>query len=135
MSDRAAASPANWAYVPLVIEHYRHPRNFGTLDAPTVTGEGANPLCGDRIRMDLAVQGDRLQAARFRGDACAITIAAASLLTEHVTGQLLVAIEMLGEDDVLALLGAEIPAGRRGCATLPLEVLKAAVRVVRPTGN
>ena len=135
MSDPTAASPARLAYVPLVIEHYRHPRNFGSLDDPTATEEGVNLLCGDRIRMDIAVQGGRLEAARFRGDACAITIAAASLLTEHVTGKSLGTIGALGEEDVFALIGAEIPAGRRRCATLPLEVLQAAVRAVRPAGK
>jgi nitrogen fixation NifU-like protein len=120
------------AYLPLVLEHYRHPRNFGALEAPTVSEEGANPLCGDRIRIDLAVRSGRLEAARFRGDACAITIAAASLLTEHVTGQTLLAAAALGEADVLALLGADIPSARRRCATLPLDVLLAAVRAVRP---
>ena len=128
MHDPDAPAVASRAYIPLVIEHYRRPRNFGALEAPTVSEEGANPLCGDRIRIDLMVRDDRLDAARFRGDSCAITIAAASLLTVHVTGETLLAVAALGEDDVLALLGADIPAGRRRCATLPLEVLHAAVR-------
>jgi nitrogen fixation NifU-like protein len=117
-------------YAPLVIEHYRHPRNYGALDAPTVSREGVNPLCGDRVRIDLAVGPDGVAAARFRGDACAVTIAAASLLTEHVAGQTLAAIAALGDGDVFALLGVDLPAGRRRCATLPLEVLQAAVRAV-----
>jgi len=119
------------AFPPLVVEHFRRPRNFGTLVAPTASHEGANPLCGDRIRIELAVDGDRVHTARFRGDACAVTIAAASLLTEWATGRPLAAIAALTDEDALALLGAEIPAARRRCGTLPLEVLQAAVRAVR----
>lgn len=119
------------AYPPLVLEHYRRPRNYGALRAPTVSQEGANLLCGDRIRIELAVDGDRIGAARFRGDACAVTIAAASLLTERVSGQPLAAAAALTEEDALALLGAEIPVARRRCGTLPLEVLQAAVHAAR----
>ena len=119
------------AYPPLVLEHFRRPRNFGALPAPTVSREGTNPLCGDRVRIELAVDGDRVDTVRFRGDACAVTIAAASLLTERVTGQTLAAIAALTEDDALALLGGEIPAARRRCGTLPLEVLQAAVRAMK----
>jgi nitrogen fixation NifU-like protein len=115
-------------YTPLVIEHYRRPHNFGALPAPTVWEEGVNPLCGDRIRIELAVDGGRIGAARFRGDACAVAVAAASLLTERVTGQPLADVAALTEDDALALLGAALPAARRRCGTLPLEVLQAAVR-------
>ena len=128
MTEPDGGSLASQAYVPIVLEHYRRPRNFGTLDAPTASGEGANPLCGDRIRIDLAVRNDRVEAARFRGDACAIAVAAASLLTEHVTGRLLRDVAALGEDDILALLGADIPAARRRCAMLPLDVLQTAMR-------
>ena len=118
------------AYLPLVLEHFRRPRNFGALPEPAVAREGTNPLCGDRVRIDLAVDGDRVDAARFRGDACAVTIAAASLLTERVTGQSLAAIAALTEEDALTLLGGELPAARRRCGTLPLEVLQAAVRAL-----
>jgi len=118
------------AYLPLVLEHFRRPRNFGALPEPAVAREGTNPLCGDRVRIELAVDGDRVDAARFRGDACAVTIAAASLLTERVTGQSLAAIAALTEEDALALLGGELPAARRRCGTLPLEVLQAAVRAL-----
>lgn len=119
------------AYVPLVLEHFRHPRNFGALDAPSASEEGVNPLCGDRIRIDVLVRDGVLKAARFRGDACAITIAAASLLTEHVSGRPLPSIVALRDDDVLALIGADVPPGRRRCATLPLEVMLAALRGMR----
>ena len=119
-------------YPPHVLEHWRRPRNFGALDAPTVAHEAANPLCGDRIRIELAVDAGRIAAARFRGDACAVATAAASLLTERVTGQPVAAVAALTEADALALLDAEVPAARRRCATLPLEALQAAVRRLPP---
>ena len=124
--DRVGASAT---YTPLVLEHFRHPRNSGALPAPTASHEGVNPLCGDRIRVEIAVDGDHITAARFRADACAVTVAAASLLTERVTG------ESLTEDDALALIGAELPPARRRCGTLPLEVLQGAVREAGTGGD
>jgi nitrogen fixation NifU-like protein len=117
------------------MEHFRRPHNFGALPAPTASWEGANPLCGDRIRIDVSVDGDRVGAARFRGDACAVTVAAASLLTERVIGEPLAAVAALTEQDALALLGGEIPAARRRCGTLPLEVLQAALRAAADQGR
>jgi len=115
-------------YTAVVLEHFRNPSNVGSLPEPSASREGLNPLCGDRIRIELAVAGGRIEAARFRADACAVTVAAASLLTERVTGASLADVAGLTEDDALALLGGEIPAARRRCGTLPLEVLQAAAR-------
>ena len=130
--DRVGASAT---YTPLVLEHFRHPRNSGALPAPTASHEGVNPLCGDRIRVEIAVDGDHITAARFRADACAVTVAAASLLTERVTGESLATVAALTEDDALALIGAELPPARRRCGTLPLEVLQGAVRQAGTGGD
>ena len=63
-----------------ILEHYRHPRNQGTIDQPDITYEDANPLCGDRIRMDLNVKDGRIEKIRFSGHGCSISQAAASML-------------------------------------------------------
>ena len=109
----------------MVREHFRHPRNRGALEAPDVSHEGANPLCGDRVRIELRLAADRVDAARFRGDACAVAIAAASLLTERVRGLTLAEAVAISEDEMVAALEAEIPPARRACALLPLAVLRA----------
>jgi nitrogen fixation NifU-like protein len=74
-------------YQEVLLDHYRSPRNQGHLDAPTGHAEGHNPLCGDRIAVEVEVQGDRLQKVAFEGGGCAISTASASLMTEAVSGK------------------------------------------------
>ena len=114
-------------YLTLVIEHYRRPRNQRTLATPTHAHEGANPLCGDRVRVEVEVRDGTLADAGFQASACAIATAAASLLTERVRGASLGDVSAIGDDDVIAALGAGVPAGRRGCATLALRVMRQAL--------
>ncbi len=74
-------------YRELILDHSRHPRNFGKLDDATHTAEGINPLCGDKLRLYLRVDEQQVADARFEGSGCAISVASASLLTEIVVGQ------------------------------------------------
>ncbi|MGH7495941.1 MAG: Fe-S cluster assembly sulfur transfer protein SufU [bacterium] len=72
----------------LLMEHYQHPRNFGTLDAPTHRVCCNNPLCGDRIELQLTLSAsNRIQAIRFYGRGCVISQASASMMTEAVQGK------------------------------------------------
>ena len=74
-------------YRELILDHARSPRHFGKLDDATHTAEGINPLCGDKLRLYLTLDGDdRIIAASFEGSGCAISVASASLLTDMVTG-------------------------------------------------
>jgi nitrogen fixation NifU-like protein len=121
-------------YGEVIIDHYRHPRNQGSLDNPDIAHEELNPLCGDRVRIELALAPDgSVRAARFRGDLCMIAQAASSLLTELVTGASLDQIADLPQERLLDALQAEIRPARMNCALLPLTVLKTAVRGYRPT--
>ncbi len=113
-------------YGAIVMEHFRRPRNQGRLDAPDAMREGANPLCGDRVRIELRVRGDQITDARFTANACAISVAAASLLTERVRGLALPDAAALSEDEICAALG-DVPASRRACAVLPLTTMRAAL--------
>ena len=70
-----------------ILEHYQHPRCHGTLEDANVTYEDANPLCGDRIRMDLRIDAGRIEKVRFSGHGCSISQAAASVMTDLVIGQ------------------------------------------------
>ena len=74
-------------YRDYILEHYRRPHNFGVLDAPSATYEGANPLCGDRITMQLAVDDGVVREVGFTGRGCAISQASASLLTDEIKGK------------------------------------------------
>jgi nitrogen fixation NifU-like protein len=115
------------AYRRVVIEHFRHPKNRGPLVDAAASAEGANPLCGDRIRVELRGDSERVTEARFTADACALCIASASLLTERVRG--MSANDALKIDTVwlYASLEGEPPAGRRKCAVLALDTLRRAV--------
>ena len=74
-------------YGEILLDHYRYPRNFGTLPHPTVQVEGNNPLCGDDFSMDLNLEGELLKEIRFNGRGCAISMASASMMTEIVEGK------------------------------------------------
>lgn len=114
-------------YLALVVEHYRRPRNQRTLAAPTHAHEGANALCGDRLRIQVELRDGRLADVAFQASACAIATASASLLTERVRGVTPPEVAAMQDDDMLAALGAGVPAGRRSCATLALRVLQQAL--------
>ncbi len=114
-------------YRDYILEHYRHPHNFGTLDAPTAKYEGANPLCGDRITMFLGVQDGVVKEVAFTGRGCAISQASASLLTDEIKGKPVDEVEKMTPDDVLDLIGVEISPARLKCALLSLDTLSHAL--------
>ncbi len=85
----AAASDARLAaiYQDIILDHYRRPRGKGALDAPDLAAERRNPLCGDEIALQLALDGDVVREARFTGQGCSISQASASMLTQAVRGK------------------------------------------------
>jgi nitrogen fixation protein NifU and related proteins len=74
-------------YQQVILEHYRKPRNRGTLDEPGVTVHLSNPTCGDTISLALRVQDGRIEQLRFTGEGCAISQAAASMMTGRIQGE------------------------------------------------
>ena len=113
-------------YRELILDHYKNPRNKGTLDPHDISYEDDNPLCGDRIRIDLRLDGEnRVADIAFTGRGCAISQASASLLTETIKGKTLDEIKQIGKEDVLEMLGIELGPVRLKCALLSLKVLKA----------
>jgi molybdenum cofactor cytidylyltransferase len=114
-------------YGGLVLEHFRRPLNRGALPGATAHGEATNPLCGDRIRISVIVDGGRIAGIGFVGDACAICTASASLLTSRVRGMTAVAASAIAPEEVISALETELPDGRVRCATLPLDALNHAV--------
>lgn len=123
-----AGAPA--PYGATIMEHFRRPRNQGSLPGADVVREGANPLCGDRIRIELVVRDGLIADARFSANACAISVAAASLLTERVRGLSAAAARAIGDDEAVASLGSAIPPARRACAVLPLTTMREALAAV-----
>jgi nitrogen fixation protein NifU and related proteins len=122
-------------YRELILDHNKNPRNKGTLDSPQFTYEDVNPLCGDEIRMDVQTDGDRVTEIRFSGRGCAISQAAASILTEMVDGQTLDDVKAISREDLLDELGVPISPARMKCAMLGLKVLKAGIYGVPPADD
>ena len=136
MSDR---SP----YHEIVLEHSRHPRNFGSLPGFTHAADGVNALCGDRLRVELVCRDGRIAVLRFSGESCAIAMASASMMSEAVAdaegahagelaGRLRAVIEgAIERDDQLGPLNCMAPLrahpARRKCAMLPWATLAAAL--------
>lgn len=73
-------------YQQVILDHYRAPRNFGPLEPVSSCAEGYNPLCGDKVKVYLRTDGDRVDGLTFEGVGCAISTASASLMTEAVRG-------------------------------------------------
>jgi nitrogen fixation NifU-like protein len=115
-------------YREVILDHYKNPRNHGKLDPADFSFEDDNPLCGDRIRIDVRVGEDnKVKEVAFSGQGCAISQASASMLTEHIIGKSLDEVKQLSKDDILELLGIELGPVRLKCALLSLKVLKAGV--------
>ena len=111
-----------------ILEHYRHPHNFGTLEHPDVVQEGSNPLCGDRLTLMLDVDEQGvLDGVAFTGRGCAISQASASMLTDRIRGLPLAEVAKIGRQDVLDELGIEISPARLKCALLSVDTLRRAL--------
>ncbi len=113
-------------YRELILDHYKHPHNYGTLDPADISYEDDNPLCGDRIRIDLRLDDQgRVSDVRFSGKGCAISQASASMLTDEIKGKTLDELRNFSKEDLLDLLGVPLSPVRLKCALLSLKVLKA----------
>lgn len=109
-----------------VLEHFRHPRNRGPLPKASVSADGVNPLCGDRVRIELLVDGQQIADARFTADACAVCVASASVITEWARGRALRDMTVLESSVVYEALGGMPAAGRERCVTLSVDTLRRA---------
>jgi nitrogen fixation NifU-like protein len=110
-----------------ILDHAKHPRNSGQLAAPTISREEVNPLCGDKLRFELQIDDDIITDIAFTGRGCAISQAAASMLSEEVKGKSLAAVRAISKEDVLDLLGIPVGYTRLKCALLGLKAVKASV--------
>ena len=114
-------------YRAYILEHYRRPHNFGVLEHANASHEGANPLCGDRITLQLRLADGKIAGVGFTGRGCAISQASASLLTDEIKGKPIVDASSLTSKDVLDLLGIDISPARLKCALLSLDTLQHAL--------
>ncbi len=108
----------------LVLDHYKNPRNSGTIQNADYSYEEGNPACGDKIRMDIKVKDNIITDVKFIGKGCAISQASASILTEQIIGKDISEIKNIEGKGFLEMLGVNISPVRYKCALLCLKVLK-----------
>ena len=132
-------------YQEVILDHNKHPRNFGVVESCTHHAEGFNPLCGDHLTITMTMHNGVISDVRFQGDGCAISKATASLLTSEIKGKTQEEAERIidiaqdavtssGDVELPPLLGKmsviagvrECPA-RVKCATLAMHTVKSAL--------
>jgi len=114
-----------------ILDHYRNPRNYGEIEDATYSHVGENPMCGDEIAMDVVLEDDVIQRVAFRGDGCAISQAAASMLSERLPGTSLEELAEMDRDDVIDMLGVDISPMRVKCAVLAEKVAQDGADIYR----
>ncbi len=131
-------------YQETIIDHSKRPRNKGALEHATHSAEGYNPLCGDRVTVQLKIENGRVAAAGFQGVGCAISTASASLMTDAIKGKTPEEVETAFQKFHVLLTEDRPPAADLGklavfsgvreypmrvkCATLAWHTLRAALR-------
>ena len=130
-------------YQEIILDHSRSPRNSGCLERPSGEARGDNPLCGDRITVQVRVEDERVVDIRFEARGCAISIASASMMTELIKGRNVTEARTAFEDfiarvtgsdgddglgELSALMGVRKFPARVKCATLPWHTFDAALQ-------
>jgi nitrogen fixation NifU-like protein len=112
-----------------ILEHYQNPRHLGRLESPDQVGDADNPVCGDRVHLELRVdENGKVSEAAFQANGCVICLAASSILVEHIHGLGLDELENLAEQDVLQLIGVELGRARTQCALVAWQALTNALK-------
>ena len=120
-------------YREVILDHYKSPRNHGTLEHADAEAEGQNPLCGDEVAIQLVFDGDRISDVKFAGRGCAISQAATSMLTEMVKGKTVEEAAAIEKDDLLEEMPIPLTPIRLKCAVLGLTTLKIALNRAKGT--
>ena len=106
-----------------IIDHYKNPRNFGKLTHYTFKHKDTNTSCGDEVEIFVLVEQDKVKEVKFFGRGCAISVAAASMLTEHLQGKTLKELQSISTEDILEMLGINLGIVRQRCGLLCLKAL------------
>lgn len=138
-------SPMRELYQELIVDHGRHPRNCKCMDDATVSQDGFNPLCGDKLTLFLKIDNEKISDASFTGSGCAISMASCSLMTEALKGKKIVEAKKIFEafhdlvtkgdvsqegylGKLAALKGVHDYPARVKCATLAWQTMMVAIK-------
>jgi nitrogen fixation protein NifU and related proteins len=114
-------------YQERILDHYEEPFHRGHLPVATHAHEDDNPLCGDVVRMELAIDDGVIRDAYFSGDGCCISQASASMLVEKISGKTIDEVKSMTAGDMLELFGAKLTPNRQKCCLLAWRVLQQAM--------
>jgi len=107
------------------LQHIRWPHHRGELRGPVASGESKHLFCGDRILLQLTFdKSEHISEAWHNGTGCITSLAAASILCEHIEGKSLAELKEFSEDDMLALLGIQLTPLRQQCALVAFNALR-----------
>ena len=115
-------------YTETILDHYQHPHHAGELSNPTIKVSGDNPLCGDKISLELIVKNEIVTDVGFVGTGCAISQAAMSLLADEIQNKKISVLKKLTPQKMYGLLHIPISPGRVKCAMLGLSTLQKALK-------
>ena len=119
-------------YNPIVLDHYRNPRNVGDVQDSAAVAQVGDPAHGDVLRLGMRIEGDRVVEARFRSFGCTAAIAAGSMATVMITGRAVDEVQRITNADVEAALGG-LPESKRHCSVLVEQAVQAALESWRRT--
>lgn len=128
-----AATVDDDIYKENILDHYRNPRNRGRFSPCTFSHREINASCGDDLELFVSLADGRIAKIAFEGRGCAVSLAAISMLTEHVTGLVLAEVEKLGQAAIFGILGIPVGPSRLKCALLGLKTLQNGLAKYRTT--
>ena len=117
-------------YQEQILDHYKNPRNFGTIKNASVHHHEKNPLCGDELDLFLMIdEHKKIIEVKINGHGCAISLASASMLSEEIKGKNIDELKKMTKENILEMLGIPLSPVRLKCALLSLDTLKNSILI------
>jgi len=118
-----------------IIDHFKNPRNFGEIIEAEIKHSELNSICGDMIRLFVKLEDKKVSDVKFKGNGCAISMAATSMMTEVLKGKTLEEIKKLSKEDIFEMLGIKLGIVRIKCGLLCLNTLMNGIKTMEDNKN